>query len=630
MNKPVVCLMGPTATGKSALAMALTHYFPFELVSVDSALVYRGLDIGTAKPTLAERTQYPHALIDCCEPTDIYSAGQFCSDAEQCIEKIHAAGKIPLLVGGTMMFFSALQKGFGELPIAVSPVREQINQEAAQVGWRALHAQLAQIDPQAAQRIHRNDTRRIQRALEIYYLTGRSKTETIATTPASVSQRHYLNVMLVPPDRTQHQIIIATRLEAMLAAGLVDEVAQLKRRPEIHADLPCMRAVGYRQVWNFLAGGSDEAQMKTQVMIATRQLAKRQMTWLTQFPGGVCFAYNDAHLIESVRVYLEERLYNTAPRALVSFSHRILPSSCHVLQSKKLDGRRVHLRFSSIRTSQSNGKLRVISSQVPGAQYMGTKPFSVLVTRPQQQALVLCEQLHAAGFTPISFPTIEIVRGYTDAELVRRIDVAASCTKTIFTSQNAVHATAAVIRQRWNLAQMQVYAVGDETAKALEQYDIPVHGVPGLRAGSEALLACPGLRAIEGELLALITGRHGREYLVDELIRRGAQLQRLDVYVRQRPSHYEAMAWQQWQRDQLEVIVVGSQETLMNLRQMVDVSGQQFLRRCILVTLSQRIADYARKNGFVGPIYIAEAASNTGIVRCLRNIRNIIEGQNNE
>lgn len=243
----------------------------------------------------------------------------------------------------------------------------------------------------------------------------------------------------------------------------------------------------------------------------------------------------------------------------------------------------------------------------------------VLVTRPARQASELCNQLHAAGFEPIRFPTINIVPTYTSEELAHQLNSVAGCRKAIFTSQNAVFVTAAFIRQHWNFEQTHVYAVGSETARALQSFDIPVTKVALPHAGSESLLEISVFHDIAQKPVALITGRQGRTYLHEELLRRHAFVHRVDVYARECPVNPDPMIWQQWQAQGLNVIMAGSQETLMNLLKMIDVSGHEFLRRCILVTLSQRIATDARQLGFSGPICIAETASNMGIVQCLRN-----------
>jgi tRNA dimethylallyltransferase len=276
-------LLGPTAGGKSALAYRLAEKHPVEIVSVDSAQVYRGMDIGTAKPSPEERARVPHHLIDLVEPTERYSTGRFRADAVCAISEILARGNIPLLVGGTMLYYRALVTGLDALPQADARIRESINAEAAKRGWPALHAQLGRIDPSAAARIMPNDAQRIQRALEVYRLTG---------TPISSFQRganeplpfRIQGYALIPARAELHQRI-EQRFDAMLQQGLVEELRALKRKYRLDADMPSMRAVGYRQVWSFLEGEIDLKTLREQGVAATRQLAKRQITWLRRLPA---------------------------------------------------------------------------------------------------------------------------------------------------------------------------------------------------------------------------------------------------------------------------------------------------------------------------------------------------------
>jgi len=276
-----VGLVGPTASGKSAAAMHLAAHLgrPVEIVSVDSALVYRGMDIGTAKPTAAERAQVPHHLIDLIEPTEAYSAAQFVQDAHRCIEQIHARGALPLLVGGTMLYFKALLDGLDAMPPADPALRAQIEAEAAAEGWPALHAQLRHVDAVTAERLAPNDAQRIQRALEVWRSTGRPLSsfhqgpkplENSAGTPL---------ISLEPEDRAWLHGRIAQRFDAMLQAGFVDEVRGLRARGDLHPGLPSMRCVGYRQAWEALDAG-DTHGLRERGIAATRQLAKRQLTWL--------------------------------------------------------------------------------------------------------------------------------------------------------------------------------------------------------------------------------------------------------------------------------------------------------------------------------------------------------------
>jgi tRNA dimethylallyltransferase len=276
-------LLGPTASGKSALAYRLAQMHPIEIVSVDSAQVYRGMDIGTAKPTAAERAQVPHHLIDLVNPDERYSTGQFRADAIRAVTDILARGKIPLLVGGTMLYYRALVAGLDELPRADARIREKISEEATGRGWPALHAELGKIDPTAAARIMPNDAQRIQRALEVYRLTGSpiSSLQRGESEPLPFSIKSYA---LIPERAALHRNIEA-RFDAMLRDGLVEEVKALKEKYRLNADLPSMRAVGYRQVWSFLEGEMNEKDLRAQGLAATRQLAKRQMTWLRSLPG---------------------------------------------------------------------------------------------------------------------------------------------------------------------------------------------------------------------------------------------------------------------------------------------------------------------------------------------------------
>jgi tRNA dimethylallyltransferase len=284
-RRGAVLLMGPTGTGKSALAVNLAGALPLEIVSVDSALVYRGMDIGTAKPDRETRRRTVHHLIDIRDPTQIYSAGEFLLDAAALLEDIWRRGHQPLFVGGTMLYFRALSSGIADLPQGDAEVRAAIDARAAAVGWAEVHRELAAVDPDAAARIHVNDPQRIQRALEVYRLTG---------APISLlqqSRRSILDgvpvkeIVLAPADRIQLHDRLEMRFDAMLAAGFIDEVRSLRERGDLGAEHPSMRAVGYRQIWRFLDGvcGLDEA--RRQAIAATRQLAKRQLTWLRARPA---------------------------------------------------------------------------------------------------------------------------------------------------------------------------------------------------------------------------------------------------------------------------------------------------------------------------------------------------------
>ncbi|MFJ3482871.1 tRNA (adenosine(37)-N6)-dimethylallyltransferase MiaA [Pseudomonas sp. NPDC090202] len=287
---PAIFLMGPTAAGKTDLAIELTKVLPCELISVDSALVYRGMDIGTAKPSKALLDKYPHRLIDILDPSQSYSAADFRADALQAMEEITGRGKIPLLVGGTMLYFKALMEGLADMPAADAQVRAQLEAEAASLGWQALHDELARIDPVSAARIHPNDPQRLVRALEVYRVSGMSMTahreqQSAQTAQASASGRHQLpytvaNLAIAPTDRKVLHERIALRFRQMLDEGFIEEVMTLRSRGDLHSDLPSIRAVGYRQVWDYLDGKLDREEMQERGIIATRQLAKRQFTWL--------------------------------------------------------------------------------------------------------------------------------------------------------------------------------------------------------------------------------------------------------------------------------------------------------------------------------------------------------------
>jgi tRNA dimethylallyltransferase len=276
-------LLGPTASGKSALALALAEEVPLEIVAVDSAQVYRGMDIGTAKPTAAERAAVPHHLIDLVEPDQSYSAGQWRDAAIRAVGEILARKKLPLLVGGTMLYYRALVSGLDDLPQADAALRAEIDADAARRGWPALHADLAKVDPTTASRLPPNDSQRIQRALEVFRLTG---------TPLSALQGRprtglpfELRGFALFPEREELHRSIAARFDAILEAGLVDELKGLRKKFDLKASMPSMRAVGYRQVWEMLEGETDAATMREKAVAATRQLAKRQMTWLRSFEG---------------------------------------------------------------------------------------------------------------------------------------------------------------------------------------------------------------------------------------------------------------------------------------------------------------------------------------------------------
>ncbi|EHR40239.1 MULTISPECIES: tRNA (adenosine(37)-N6)-dimethylallyltransferase MiaA [Alishewanella] len=281
---PLICIMGPTASGKTALAIALKQQLQrAELISVDSALVYRGMDIGTAKPDATELAAAPHFLLDIRDPAQSYSAADFRQDALELIAAIRQRGNTPILVGGTMLYFKALLQGISSLPAADPAVRAELEAEAAVKGWQAMHQQLAQLDPVAAARIHPNDPQRINRALEVYRLTGQSLTALTAqqAEPLPYQVRQFA---IAPTDRAELHRRIEQRFLQMLAQGFEQEVRQLYQRGDLHPDLPSIRCVGYRQMWDYLAGGVDYDTMVSQGIAATRQLAKRQLTWLRSWP----------------------------------------------------------------------------------------------------------------------------------------------------------------------------------------------------------------------------------------------------------------------------------------------------------------------------------------------------------
>jgi tRNA dimethylallyltransferase len=277
--RPVAILTGPTGTGKTDVALALAREFPIEIVSVDSAQVYRGLDVGSAKPSAEILAQVPHHLIDLVEPTESYSAGQFVRDATAAIEDIEARGRVPLLVGGTMLYLRALMGGIAELPASSNEVRARLDAEAAAQGWPALHARLATLDPAAAGRIHPNDAQRIQRALEVHATTGQRISDLQSDT-RSAMQRDFAVVALIPADRERLHEALARRFEQMMTAGFLDEVRALRGRGDLTDAHPAMRAVGYRQLWAHLDGAYPLETARLRAVAATRQLAKRQMTWL--------------------------------------------------------------------------------------------------------------------------------------------------------------------------------------------------------------------------------------------------------------------------------------------------------------------------------------------------------------
>lgn len=277
--------MGTTASGKSKLALRLAQKINSEIISADSALVYRGMDIGTAKPSSAELEQTPHHLINIRDPKETYSVADFCHDAHAAIKKILAKNKTPILVGGTMLYFRSLQFGLDEMPAANKNIREKISREAQKLDWPAIHKKLKKIDPLAAKKIHENDSQRIQRALEVYELTGRPISALQKPEAKASTEFNFINIAIKSKSREELHQRIAARFKTMLDQGLIEEVRKLFNRGDLNSDLPSMRAVGYRQVWKYLAGDYDYETMTEKAIAATRQLAKRQLTWLKSWPN---------------------------------------------------------------------------------------------------------------------------------------------------------------------------------------------------------------------------------------------------------------------------------------------------------------------------------------------------------
>ena len=278
---PAILLMGPTASGKTAVAMTLADRFPVELISVDSAQVFRDMNVGTAKPDRETLARYPHRLIDLISPEESYSAARFRADALSAMGEISAAGKVPLLVGGTMLYFRALLNGLADLPQADSILRAEIDADAAARGWPAIHAKLAVLDPSTAARLHPTDSQRLQRALEVCLLSGRPMSALLAESEHQKPAYDFLSIGLLPADRAELHSRIARRFDEMLLAGLADEVRQLRQKYTLHIDLPAMRCVGYRQTWEMQEGLMSMRELRERGIFATRQLAKRQITWLS-------------------------------------------------------------------------------------------------------------------------------------------------------------------------------------------------------------------------------------------------------------------------------------------------------------------------------------------------------------
>lgn len=299
-EKPILCIVGPTGAGKTHLAMSLAAYAKsigrkLELISMDSALVYRGLDIGSAKPSKAEQATVIHHLIDILDPTEVYSAARFAQDAKQLCADIRNRGNIPVVVGGTMLYWRAWAYGLSALPTANSEIRLRLEEEAKQIGWPAMHAKLAQVDPETALRLKPNDSQRIQRALEVFAISGKPMSTLLADSPSDDGREGstipaWINlVSLEPSDRKRLHQQLEKRFDEMLLAGFLDEVRSLKANTALHQDLPAIRSVGYRQAWEYLNGEIDAEQMRYKALAATRQLGKRQLTWLRAISGRKTF-----------------------------------------------------------------------------------------------------------------------------------------------------------------------------------------------------------------------------------------------------------------------------------------------------------------------------------------------------
>ena len=279
-----ICLIGPTATGKTQICLELAQHLPIEVVSVDSALVYRHMNIGTAKPNIDELSQCPHHLIDIIDPSEHYSAAQFRTDAEKLAKDIKIRGGIPVFSGGTMMYYKALKEGLNQLPVRNEGIRKEIDLEAKQHGWPYIHEKLRKIDPETAKRINPNDSQRIQRAIEVFNITGEPMSKLLSAKISNQTTIKTIDIALVPESRAELHKNIGLRFKNMIAIGLIEEVVQIKKRWDLSLEMTSMRCVGYRQVWEYLEGKYDEQTLIEKGSAATRQLAKRQLTWLRSFP----------------------------------------------------------------------------------------------------------------------------------------------------------------------------------------------------------------------------------------------------------------------------------------------------------------------------------------------------------
>ena len=279
-----ICLIGPTATGKTQICLELAQHLPIEVVSVDSALVYRHMNIGTAKPNIEELSQCPHHLINIIDPSEHYSAAQFRTDAEKLAKDIKIRGGIPVFSGGTMMYYKALKEGLNQLPVRNESIRKEIDLEAKQHGWPYIHEKLRKIDPETAKRINPNDSQRIQRAIEVFNITGEPMSKLLSAKISNQTTIKTIDIALVPESRAELHKNIGLRFKNMIAIGLIEEVVQIKKRWDLSLEMTSMRCVGYRQVWEYLEGKYDEQTLIEKGSAATRQLAKRQLTWLRSFP----------------------------------------------------------------------------------------------------------------------------------------------------------------------------------------------------------------------------------------------------------------------------------------------------------------------------------------------------------
>ena len=305
MKKQILCICGPTAAGKSAAVLALAKLRPIEIIAMDSATIYKGMDIGTAKASAAEQAQVPHHLLDIRDPLASYSAADFVSDTLALIPAIQARGSLPVIEGGTMMYYKALREGLHDLPKADATLRAEIEAEAKRIGWPAMHQQLASVDPTTAARLAPNDSQRIARALEIYRISGSTMSALIAKQKAPSHDYDFVTISLEPRERSRLHQQIEKRFKQMLAMGFLDEVQSLYQRPDLHPDLPSIRCVGYRQLWDYLAGNCSYEEAVERGIAATRQLAKRQITWLRSQPERIqidCFSENvPAQFLHTVR-----------------------------------------------------------------------------------------------------------------------------------------------------------------------------------------------------------------------------------------------------------------------------------------------------------------------------------------